>query len=113
HPHSNVVQYLVWVVKNGRIKGFCFPKYSTTLSQMLKNKTRFDKSWFLHGIEVGVRHIHGSGLVHDDLNPSNVMIDGDSAVIIDFGSCKKEGDRLGSMTGTYGWTLGDAGNLGC
>jgi serine/threonine protein kinase len=49
--------------------------------------------------------MHKLGLVHNDLNPSNIMMDGDNPVIIDFDSCKREGDELGSKAGTDGWTL--------
>ncbi|KAI1352324.1 kinase-like domain-containing protein [Xylaria sp. FL0043] len=105
HPHHNIVQYLGCIVKDGRIKGLAFAKYSITLSQMLKDGTRFNRSRCLHGIQAGVSHMHKLGLVHNDLNPSNIMMDEDNPVIIDFDSCKREGDKLGSKGGTYGWTL--------
>ncbi|KAF1841497.1 uncharacterized protein K460DRAFT_168453 [Cucurbitaria berberidis CBS 394.84] len=107
HPHPNVAQYMGCIVEAGRIRGLCFPKYCTTLSQMLKERSYFDRSRFLREIEAGVRHMHDLGLVHNDLNPSNIMMDGDNAVIIDFDSCKKEGDKLGTKIGTHGWTLDD------
>jgi tRNA A-37 threonylcarbamoyl transferase component Bud32 len=59
----------------------------------------------LCGIEASVHHMHKLELVHSDLNPSNLMVDGDNPVIIDFDSCKREGDELGSEAGTDGWTL--------
>jgi serine/threonine protein kinase len=105
HPHPNIAQYLGCVVRDGRIRGLCFAKYSITLSQMLKDETPFHRSHCLSGIEAGVRHMHDLGLVHNDLNPSNIMMDGDNPVIIDFDSCKREGDKLGSKAGTCGWTL--------
>jgi serine/threonine protein kinase len=49
--------------------------------------------------------MHDLGLVHNDLNPSNIIMDGDNPVIIDFDSCKREGDKLGSKAGTCGWTV--------
>ncbi|CAJ2503377.1 Uu.00g107710.m01.CDS01 [Anthostomella pinea] len=104
HPHPNIAQYLGCIVKAGRIRGLGFAKYPTALSQLLEEKTRFDKSRCLLGVEAGVRHMHELGLVHNDLNPSNIMMDGDRPVIIDFDSCKQEGDELGSKAGTYGWT---------
>ncbi|KAI1318033.1 kinase-like domain-containing protein [Xylariaceae sp. FL0255] len=104
HPHRNIAQYLGCVVQAGRIRGLGFAKYPITLSQLLKEKTHFDRSRCLRGIEAGVSHMHGLGLVHNDLNPSNIMMDGDEPVIIDFDSCKREGDELGSKAGTHGWT---------
>ena len=107
HPHPNIARYLGCVMEDGRIKGLCFPKYVTTLLQMLRDKTDFDRPHFLRGIEAGVEHMHKLGLIHGDLNPTNIMLDGDRAVIIDFDSCKREGDRLGSKAVTPGWELGD------
>ena len=72
---------------------------------MLKDGTPFDRGHCSRGIEAGVRHMHKLGLVHNDLNPSNIMMDGDNPVIIDCDSCKREGDELGSKAGTDGWTL--------
>ncbi|KAK3377679.1 kinase-like domain-containing protein [Podospora didyma] len=108
HPHPNIAQYLGCIVKDGRIRGLGFAKYSITLSQMLKDGTPFNRSRCLRGIEAGVSHMHSLGLIHNDLNPSNIMMDGDDPVIIDFDSCKQEGDELGSKAGTYGWTLNGA-----
>ena len=105
HPHPNIAPYLGCIVKEGRIRGLVFAKYSVTLSQMLEGGTPFDRGHCLRGIEAGIRHMHNLGLVHNDLNPSNIMMDGDNPVIIDFDSCKREGDKLGSKAGTDGWTL--------
>jgi serine/threonine protein kinase len=106
YPHPNIASYLGCVVKERRIRGIAFARYSVTLSQMLKDRTSFDRGHCLWGIEAGVRHMHKLGLVHNDLNPSNIiMMDGDNPVIIDFDSCKREGDELGSKAGTDGWTL--------
>lgn len=107
HPHPNIAQYMGCVVTEGRVKGLVFAKYSITLSEVLKDGVPFDKDSCLRGIEAGVRHMHQLGLVHNDLNPANIMMDGDNPVIIDFDSCKREGDKLGSKGGTFGWALDD------
>lgn len=49
--------------------------------------------------------MHALGLIHNDLNPSNIMMNGDSPVIIDFDSCKREGEKLGLKLGTFGWAM--------
>ncbi|RDA90469.1 hypothetical protein CP533_3953 [Ophiocordyceps camponoti-saundersi (nom. inval.)] len=105
HPHPNIVQYLGCVVRDGRITGLGFAKYSLTLEDMLEDGTSFNTACCLRGIEAGVRHMHSLGLVHNDLNPSNIMMEGDNPVIIDFDSCKPEGAEMGCKGGTDGWTL--------
>lgn len=49
----------------------------------------------MRGIEDGIQHLHGLGLINNNLNPSNIMMDGENSVIIDFDSCKVEGAQLG------------------
>ncbi|RDA87713.1 hypothetical protein CP532_1784 [Ophiocordyceps camponoti-leonardi (nom. inval.)] len=109
NPHPNIVQYLGCIVNNGRITGLGFAKYSLTLSQMLEDGTPFNTASCLDGIEAGVRHMHNLGFIHNDLNPTNIMMDGDNPIIIDFDSCKREGAKLGSKIGTDGWTLDGEG----
>lgn len=49
--------------------------------------------------------MHTLGLIYNDLNLLNIMMDGESPVIIDFDSCKREGDKLGLKAGTVGWAM--------
>jgi len=43
---------------------------------------------YLEGIASGVGHMHSLGLIHNDIDPSNIMItEDDSPVVIDFDSC--------------------------
>lgn len=85
-----------------RVRGLLFPRYATTLAQILADSTPFDRARCLRGIETGICHTHDLGLLHNDINPSNIMIDRDEPVIIDFDSCKRAGDTLGSKAGTDG-----------
>ncbi|KAI1767734.1 serine/threonine kinase [Hypoxylon sp. FL1150] len=105
HPHPNIAQYLGCIVEAGRIRGLCFVKYSMTLPQRLKQGPSFNKDLYLQGITRGVTHLHKLGLIHNDLKPSNIMMDGDNPVIIDFDSCKREQERLGLKAGTKGWAV--------
>jgi serine/threonine protein kinase len=104
HPHPNIVQYLGCVIKDGRVRALAFNKHSVTLRDMVKAKTPFDKNRCLDAIEAGVRHMHDLGLIHNDLNPSNIMMDGNNPIIIDFDSCKPEGQKM-IKGGTYGYSL--------
>jgi serine/threonine protein kinase len=71
----------------------------------MREAATFDKSLCLRGIEDGVRHMHSLGLVHNDLNLSNIMMDGNRPVVINFDSCKREGDVLGLKGGTFDWQV--------
>ncbi|KAF2966208.1 hypothetical protein GQX73_g7371 [Xylaria multiplex] len=109
YPHPNVAPYLGCVVKDGRVRGLCFVKYPRTLAERVKMLTPFDVHSFQQGIREGVDHLHKCGLIHNDLNPSNIMIDdADKAIIIDFDSCKPEGEKLSGKSGTPGWTVDGA-----
>lgn len=77
----------------------------------MKRRLRSDPGWraskdysgVLAGIERGIKHLHALGWVHNDINPSNIMLDGDEAVIIDFGSCRRAGESLDGAGRTYEW----------
>ncbi|CAG8905892.1 unnamed protein product [Penicillium egyptiacum] len=68
-----------------------------------KREVREDYSRVLTDIESGLRHLHSLGLVHNDLNPSNIMVADDKAIIIDVGSCRKIGESLQGVGRTYEW----------
>ncbi|KAI9755883.1 MAG: hypothetical protein M4579_004096 [Chaenotheca gracillima] len=118
HSHPNVAQYHGCQVSNGRIIGLCFTRYRHSLQDMV-NPDHLNKNAFLSssrrltmesidryvaGIESGLRHIHSLGLVHNDINPSNVMFDSDDIpVIIDFDSCSHAGESLSGVKQTFGW----------
>lgn len=62
---------------------------------------------FNHGIEKGLNHLHSLGPIHCDLNPSNILMNGDTPVIGDFDPCWRDGQRLGTKAGTMAWTNED------
>ncbi|KAJ2894094.1 uncharacterized protein MKZ38_007933 [Zalerion maritima] len=115
HPHPNIATYLGCQVSDGRITGICFAKYDSTLMQLVnpgsftKRKSRSirqntrDYRYVLGGLERAVRHLHSLGLIHNDINPSNIMLDGDVPVIIDFESCRRKGESLEGVGRTYEW----------
>ncbi|KAJ5162923.1 uncharacterized protein N7500_004753 [Penicillium coprophilum] len=115
HPHHNIATYLGCQVSSGAIIGLCLKKYPRTLmkevnpgalmKRALRNTrdARKDFSRVLTDIESGIRHLHSLGLVHNDINPSNIMIDSHRAIIIDFGSCRKIGESLEDVGRTYEW----------
>ncbi|ELR03484.1 hypothetical protein VC83_00156 [Pseudogymnoascus destructans] len=116
-PHPNVAQYHGCQVHNGRVTGLCFTRYAETLTQRVNpghlSKDDFSRSGprnpdrvehYLEGIESGIHHIHSVGLIHNDINPNNIMItEDDRPVIIDFDSCLPEGSPLGLTKRTFQW----------
>ncbi|KAF4617042.1 hypothetical protein G7Y89_g15107 [Cudoniella acicularis] len=63
----------------------------------------FDADLFSRDIKEGMEHLHTLGLIHCDLKQTNIMMDGDIPLIIDFGSCQRDGEVL-SEGGKSGWT---------
>ncbi|KAJ5092384.1 hypothetical protein NUU61_007254 [Penicillium alfredii] len=116
-PHPNIAVYHGCEVKGGRITGLYFTKYNETLMERI-NPKKLNKrecashrsgrpstettSW-LEGIKSGLEHLHSLGIVHNDINPGNIMFDGATPVIIDFGSCSREGDDLSMIGQTFEW----------
>lgn len=120
HPHPNIATYYGCQLSYGRVSGLCFKRYTTTLSEVV-NPGRLGKTGFvasgrelvkesmisgLEGIFAGIKHLHSLGLVHNDINPANVMLDEDGMlVLIDFDSCRYVGESLRKTETkrTYHW----------
>lgn len=117
HPHPNIAQYHGCEVQDGWINGLCFTKYDCNLHQKVNphknSKWEFvsrrgdispaDISIWLKGIEAGIQHLHSLGLVHNDINPANIMFQGNVPVIIDFDICSAQGAGLSEMQGSTEW----------
>jgi len=119
HPHPNIAKYHGCVVTNDRITGLCFDKYDETLMSRV-NPRCFGKRMFdatkrpladvdslIEGIKRGLEHLHSLGLVHNDINPANIMFlakdDDVTAVIIGFGSCRRIGEPAKDIPRTIEW----------
>lgn len=119
HPHPNLAEYHGCTTSEGRISGLCFKRYPQSLeakinpkhlnkAALLKSRENqealADVARYLPGIEQGIRHLHSLGRIHNDLNPSNIMItEDDIPVIIDFDSASPPGTSLEKMKRTHGW----------
>jgi serine/threonine protein kinase len=118
NPHPNIAQYHgCAVVNDGSIRGIYFTKYDQTLMDKVnparRNKVDFayergeadhsEIDGWLKEIELGLKHLHGLGIIHNDINPCNIMFQGETAVIIDFDSSRAKGHDLGLVKRTRGW----------
>ena len=108
-PHPNIAQYLGCQVEDDKIMGLCFVKYGMNLHKRVQDSRPFDTDLILQGIQQGIRDLHSLGLIHCDISPANIVMDhGDTPVIVDFDSCRRNGEELGPKRGTWGWTNEDS-----
>jgi serine/threonine protein kinase len=118
HPHRNVAFYYGCEVTRGRVSGICFKSYTSTLAERVNPKCLCKSDFLsrgrlhvdaiiersLDGILAGIHHLHSLGIIHNDINPSNVMFEDDGTpVIIDFDSCREIGESLHQTKRTHGW----------
>ncbi|KAI3394969.1 hypothetical protein diail_2027 [Diaporthe ilicicola] len=120
HPHPNISPYFGCTELRGRVSGLCFKKHQQTLLEKL-NPQGLNKAMFLDSehrrlvvdhplreamdrFRGGIEHLHSLGIIHNDINPANIMLDKDGRlVLIDFDSCRRRGEPLGNTKRTHGW----------
>lgn len=111
YPHPNVIYYHGCRVRRGRITGLVLDRHPYTLTDYLKNEVGFadgEREPFMQALESAIYHLHSLGWAHNDLNPSNIMVDKDGMpILIDFGSAREIGAKLGTSRGTKGWIEGE------
>ena len=75
------------------------------LQERIESRVPIDVQHFLKGIQNGISHLHKLGLIHNDINPTNNMLEpNDKPDIIDFDACTVEGGKL-IKGGTPFWNL--------
>jgi serine/threonine protein kinase len=89
NPHPNIAIYYGYEESHGRVAGVCYRRYTSTLLEAV-NLGRLDKRRFASsGLELvtdktisslervldGIQHLHSLGIVHNDINPANIMFD--------------------------------------
>lgn len=75
-----------------------------------------EKIWFDRARDIlsALKYAHGKKIIHGDLNPGNVIIDGRGAKLIDFGIARRDGNYSSNSTrifGANGWTSPQYGAL--
>lgn len=107
--HPNIASYF-GVLHDGKglIRGLCFLKYKSNLQERVKNsRIPLNKEAFLDGVRQGMEFLHGLGLVHNDIHPSNIMMGADDVpVLTDFSSTREIGKitKGGSNSDKVRWT---------
>ncbi|KAG1777755.1 kinase-like domain-containing protein [Suillus placidus] len=110
HPHPNICVYHGCVRDGDHITAICLKNYGRDLMEAVwERDPTLNPAVILDGISKGLTFLHEKlGLVHNDINPANIMLDdaGDP-VIIDFDSCTPIGEKIGlsGKAGTFGWTM--------
>jgi hypothetical protein len=67
-----------------------------------------DLAWFARCLAEGVASVHAVGVLHRDVKPSNVLLEGRTPILIDFGLARVADDPKLTHTG---WLLGTPGYL--
>jgi len=115
-PHPNLGSYLGCVEEEGRLVRLAFKKYSTTLYNVIQYGVpgEFTAQQYMECIdqvEAAAAHLHSLGLAHNDISPSNIMLNNTGlAILIDFDSCAPLGSPLtkgGLVTGWKGPLVGE------
>lgn len=105
HPHPNIVGYHGCHVRRGHITGLVLDRHQHDLTSYLKSGNTIQrKDLFMQSLESAIHHLHSLGWAHNDLNPTNVLVaENESPILIDFGSCRRTGEKLSTSRGTEGW----------
>jgi hypothetical protein len=67
-----------------------------------------DLTWFASCLAEGIASVHAVGVLHRDVKPSNVLMEGRTPILIDFGLARVADDPKLTHTG---WLLGTPGYL--
>ncbi len=67
-----------------------------------------DLRWLARGLAEGIATVHAVGVLHRDVKPSNVLMEGRNPILIDFGLARVADDPRLTHTG---WLLGTPGYL--
>lgn len=104
HPHPHTIRYHGCLVKGGYITGLVLDKHPSDLESYLKKGLgHIDKEPFMAALESAIYHLHSLSWAHNDINPSNILVDASGMpVLIDFDSCLEIGQGLPTR-GTEGW----------
>ncbi len=86
------------------VPGLCLAEYVDEEGPITGQELRH----FALGLAEGIASVHGVGVVHRDVKPANVILEGRRPILIDFGLARVADDLRITQTG---WLLGTPGYL--
>lgn len=93
--HPNLAEYHGRFEENGKLTGPIFTTYGPSLaSRAESDRQSINAESCLADIRRGMEHLHRLGIVHGDINPSNIFTYGNGFVVGDFDSCARDGEKL-------------------
>ncbi len=95
--HPNLLKYTYYGVCVGH-PYLVMPYYNSGSAEDLLGNCSERKAWqFLHDVSAGLAcmHEHQPPIIHQDIKPANVLLDGNSYIITDFGISGKARSILG------------------
>ncbi|KAI1770832.1 kinase-like domain-containing protein [Hypoxylon cercidicola] len=105
HPHPNIIHYHGCQVQRRYIAGLVFNQHSNGLAQYLKNMVgTINKEPLMQALESAIHHLHSLGWAHNDINPSNILVDEAGILVLnDLSSSREIGRKLSTSRETKGW----------
>lgn len=105
HSYPNIIP-LLDVFKCENSPPMVFPAYPSALFGVHEElKERAVVRSVMNQLLCGLRDMKRHGIIHMDINPYNIMWDGQKAVIIDFGLAQFMEDKYMKNCGTDGMTM--------
>ena len=108
--HPNICR-LIEANFDSTLPWFAMERYkgNTVVEELDQYGPAPEKIWFDRARDIlnGLKYAHSKKIVHGDLNPNNLIIDGRGAKLIDFGLARRDGNYSQNSTmffGARGWT---------
>ena len=112
-PNPYIGDYHGCVVYEGSVVALCLAKYHQSLLKRIYYDDRpFNAGACIQRIQDGLSRLHDRRLIHNDLNPSNIMLEeDDKPAIVGFDYCRPKSQLIGSNDFAGSVWKGDGFNL--
>ncbi|KAH7074561.1 kinase-like domain-containing protein [Paraphoma chrysanthemicola] len=106
NPHPNSCGYRgINLDRENRVVGLVFDRHDVDLRSLVKSGQPFDAAACIRDVENAVKHPHFVGLIHYDLNPTNISYDAKAGrfVLGDFDASQQIGMQVRYKRGMVGF----------